>query len=228
MRKQKHNILFLQDTHLTTNSTHFFDSLWPGRCYHSCHTNRSRGVSILIRRNLPYELIEANRSDCGNFVMVVIKIGTQTYLMANIYGPNNDDPCFYHTVIDMMHSFQTDHIVIGGDFNFVVNPTVDSFNYAREYNVNAKHVFMSFANDEGIVDIWRVKNPNKLEYIWTKNNPLKCGRLDMFFVSTQLVQAVQDVIIKPGYRTDHCVVAMPLCTAETQKGPGLWKFNESV
>ena len=141
--------------------------------------------------------------------------------MANIYGPNDDDPNFYHNVLDMIHSVQTDHIIIGGDFNFVVNPSMDSFNYAREYNVNAKRVFMNFVNDEGIVDIWRVKNPNKLEYTWIKNNTLKSGRLDMFFVTAQLIQAVQDVIIRPGYRTDHCVVAMTLRTAETQKGPGL-------
>ena len=228
LRNQKYDVLFLQDTHITKDSTQYFNSLWKGKSYHSCHTNRSRGVSILINQRLQHELIEIKLSDDGNFIIVVCKLGTQTYLMANVYGPNEDDPHFYQSLINILNSFETDHTIIGGDFNFVINPNIDSLNYVREYNTNAKRTFMSFTNENALVDIWRVKNPNKLEYTWFKNNPFKCGRLDMLFVNAHLVSSVREAAIKPGYRTDHCFVALTLQIAEIEKGPGIWKFNESM
>ena len=228
MRNQEYDILFLQDTHLTEESSKYFDSLWKGKSYHSCHSNRSRGVSILIKHSLQHELIKVQHADYGNFIMVICKIGTLTYSLANIYGPNNDDPNFYHNLANMLESFHTNHTIIGGDFNFVINPSMDSFNYAREYNTNAKEVFLNFTNTNDLVDIWRIRNPNKLEYTWSRNNPLKSGRLDMFFVNTHLISSIPDILIKPGYRTDHNFVVMKMNVKEMEKGPGIWKLNESI
>ena len=228
LRNKDYDILFLQDTHLTTNSLQYFNSLWRGKCYHSCHTNRSRGVTIMIKHTLQHELIQVHHSDCGNLIIVACKIGTQTYLLVNVYGPNEDNPNFYHSLRDHLETFQTDHTIIGGYFNFVISKDVDSFNYAREYNVNAKQMFINFINDYALIDTWRTLHPNELEYTWSRNNPLKCGRLDMIFVNAELISSVRDVIIKPGYRTDHCVVVMHMQLTEIDKGPGIWKFNESI
>ena len=228
LRNKDHDVLFLQDTHLTQNSLQYFNSLWKGKSHHSCYTNRSRGVSIMLKHTLQHELIDVKHTDCGNLIIVVCKLGTQSYLFANVYGPNEDNPDFYHKLKNYIESYNTDHTIIGGDFNFVINPNVDSLNYAREYNTNAKRVFISFVNDNALVDIWRLKNPEKLEYTWSRNNPLKCGRLDMLFVNTQLTSSVQNVTIMPGYRTDHCLVVMQIQLTEVERGPGIWKFNESV
>ena len=228
LKKQNYDVLFLQETHLIKESSLYFDSLWKGKCFHSCYTNRSRGVTIMIRNSLPHEIIKVERTDAGNYIIVVCKLGTQTYLFANIYGPNDDDPNFYSKFTDLLDSFQTDHVIIGGDFNFVIEPNVDSFNYAREYNTNAKRNFLNFAQSNELIDIWRVKNPNSLEYTWSRTNPLKCGRLDMFFVNTELIESIPRVTIKPGYRTDHSCLTMTVQVMEIEKGPGIWKLNESI
>ena len=228
LRNQNYDIIFLQDTHITKKSTHFFNSLWPGKCYHSCHTNRSRGVTILIKQSVQQELIEVQYSECGNFVIVVCKFGTETYLMVSIYGPNEDDPNFYTNLSHTIRSYDTDHVIMAGDFNFVINPSIDSYNYAREYNPNAKRVFLNLVDEEELVDAWRELNPEKSEYTWARNNPIKCGRLDMFFVNANLITSVRNARIKPGYRTDHSIVEMSLHINEIEKGPGLWKFNEAV
>ena len=228
LRNGDYDILFLQDTHLTKNSLQYFNNLWKGKSYHSCHTNRSRGVAIMIKQTLQHELVQVHHADCGNFILVTCSIGTQTYLLVNIYGPNEDNPNFYHSLKSLLQTFRTDHTIIGGDFNFVMNANVDSFNYAREYNTNAKRIFVNFINDNDLVDIWRVRNPNKLEYTWSRNNPLKCGRLDMLFINDDLTSSVRDITIKPGYRTDHSLVVMKIQVMEAEKGPGIWKFNESV
>ena len=228
LKNKDYDVLFLQDTHVTQSSIQYFNSLWKGKGYHSCNTTRSRGVSIMLKHTLQHELIQVKHSDCGNFIIVVCKLGTRTYLLANVYGPNDDNPDFYRTLRNYLELFDTDHTIIGGDFNFVINPNLDSFNYAREYNTNAKQVFINFINDNSLVDIWRLRNPEKLEYTWSRNNPIKCGRLDMLFVDTQLVSSVRDATIAPGYRTDHCLVVIKIQVTDVERGPGIWKFNESV
>ena len=128
----------------------------------------------------------------------------------------------------MLESLHTDYTILGGDFNFVIDPTIDSYNYAREYNRNAKQVFLSFAETSDLVDIWRVRNPKALEYTWSKSNPMKCGRSDMFFITSDLISSTHDVIIKPGYRTDHSFLVMTLHVKEIDRGPGIWKINNSI
>ena len=50
----------------------------------------------------------------------------------------------------------------------------------------------------------------------------------MLFVNAHLIPSVTDVTIKPGYRSDHCIVAIKLQTTDKEKGPGIWKLNDSV
>ena len=228
IRNNSYDVVFLQDTHLTDKSTTYFNSLWKGNCYHSCHTNRSRGVCILMKHSLHHELVKVEQFNCGNFICVICKIGTQTYSLANIYGPNDDNPNFYLRVAALLESFQTDHTIIGGDFNFVMQPSIDSYNYAREYNTNAKRVFLNFTQSNDLVDIWRVRNPESSDHTWSRTNPIKSGRLDMFFINSHLISSTSDVKIKPGYRTDHSFVVLTLKTRNMERGPGIWKINNSI
>ena len=41
--------------------------------------------------------------------------------LANIYAPNEDDPAFFKCLFDHLHDFQGDDIIIGGDFNLVLD-----------------------------------------------------------------------------------------------------------
>ena len=70
-------------------------------------------------------------------------------------------------------------------------------------------------------------NPLERNYTWTHRNPLKRGRLDMFFASDHLVNRITDVNIVPGYRTDHCAITLTIQTKQEPRGSGLWMFNIS-
>ena len=50
----------------------------------------------------------------------------------------------------------------------------------------------------------------------------------MFFVSKKLINCCSNLEILPGYRTDHNKISMHLQTNLSQRGPGLWKLNESL
>ena len=94
--------------------------------------------------------------------------------------------------------------------------------------MNAKQVFLNYVCENDLVDIWRERNPDKLEYTWSRNNPLKRGRLDKLFVNIDLISSVTEAVIEPGYRTDHSLVVMKMRVKEVEKGSGIWKMNDSV
>ena len=79
IRAKKINIVFLQDTHLTAKTIPYFDTLWSGRAYHSCLSSRSRGTSILLNKNLQYNIISEKASECGNFHLLECIIHKETY-----------------------------------------------------------------------------------------------------------------------------------------------------
>ena len=49
--------------------------------------------------------------------MVDIDVNDHRFTLANIYGPNKDDPDFFSFVFDNIHSSSQDNLLLGGDFN---------------------------------------------------------------------------------------------------------------
>lgn len=226
IRSKNFSIVLLQDTHLTVSSIPYFDSLWNGKAYHSCLTSRSRGASILINSNLQYSLIAEQASVCGNFQIVACKILNESYLLVSVYGPNEDNPAFYKNLSNIIDQFDVQYTIVAGDFNFVIDPNSDSLHYAGEYNVLAKQEFLKLSYEHSLIDIWRHMFHDERRYTWFRRNPFKAGRLDMFFISDSMINAVTETDIKPGYRTDHNIITLSFQSKQT-RGNGLWKFNTS-
>ena len=105
-------------------------------------------------------------------------------------------------------------------------PHVDSLNYVSENNVRAKETFLELTYQYNLTDAWRHKNPTERKYTWRRNNPLKAGRLDMYFVSDEILGYLKDLQIMSGYRTDHNIITMSI-KIKRPRGGGLWKFNTS-
>ena len=181
LKNMNFDIVLLQDTHLTIEKIPFFNSLWKGKTYHSCFTHNSRGTSILIDRNLQHDILFEFNCKNGNYVIIGCKIGSDTYVLGSIYGPNKDEPDFYKEIGDLLDSVDCDHIILGGDFNFVMNPEKDCFGYTREHNVNARNKFISICEKHSLIDLWRRYNGDEKQITWMRSNPSQGARLDMFF-----------------------------------------------
>ena len=226
IRNKKFDIVLLQDTHLTVKSIPFFNTLWKGSSFHSCHSSRSRGTSILFNSRLQHTFLTEKASECGNYHMVACKIQNESFLFVSVYGPNEDKPEFYGELENKISEFNVDFIIVGGDFNFVLNKNMDSLNYVAEHNIRAKQVFLDLTVKHGLMDVWRLTHPDDRQYTWMRKTPMKAGRLDMFFVSDDLVNSFSDIEIIPGYRTDHNIITLSIQRGQ-RRGSGLWKFNVS-
>ena len=227
LKNLHYDIYLLQDTHLTQRKATFFNTLWRGKCYHSFGTFNSRGTSILFNPQTQHNILHEEHCPEGNYNIIVCTVFLNTYTIINIYGPNEDRPAFFRSIKQRLEALPNENIVIGGDFNFVLDFQRDS-NYCRQNNPRARDAFVQTVEEQGLIDVWREVNPGKQAFTWTKQNPLKYGRLDMFFISDHLLTYVASSSVIAGYRSDHSMVCLHINAPQKKKGPGLWKFNESL
>ena len=57
----------------------------------------------------------------GRYILCDLKANGKNLTLANIYAPNEDDPAFFKCLFDHLQDFQGDDIIIGGDFNLVLD-----------------------------------------------------------------------------------------------------------
>ena len=138
----------------------------------------------------------------------------------------------FFVIISIIKSIDKDHeceIVLGGDFNFIFNTELESDGGNPKLKLSSIATFNSLSNEFSLVDVWRVRNPDKKCYTFRQPMPLIQRRLDFFFISDSLQENVEKVDIIPAVRTDHSALLMKINTIQTfQRGRGYWKFNNSL
>ena len=170
---------------------------------------RSRGVAILFDNDFELKVKGIFRDNGGHFLMVHISTMKMDVLLVNIYGPNRDDPNFYTNLNENIAKLKIPSLILAGDWNLVLDPTIDYCNYKRTNNVKAQEKMEEIIADHSLVDIWRKLNPQLRQYLWRRTNPFQQSRLD-FLISENLCNTVRDTDITPGYRTDHSMLTPEL------------------
>jgi exonuclease III len=117
-------------------------------------------------------------------VIMDINISNVTYTLINVYGPNNECPEFFRNLDRKLDNFVCDNIIFGGDFNCVMNLSIDKKGGRNRTNHNAQREILSCIVKRNLLDIWRQNHPGKSQYTWRSNHdpPIMC-RLDFFFLS---------------------------------------------
>ena len=148
--------------------------------------------------------------------------------LINIYGPNSDTPSFFDHVQDILQQNSADYSIVLGDFNIVLDPVLDTFNYLQINNPKARMAVKCMIDSEDLIDIYRINFPLTKRYTWRKRKPLKQAHLDYFLISDQMSNIINTCGIKPGYRSDHSIIELKILLNNFKKGRGLWKLNNSL
>ena len=159
---------------------------------------------------------------------VLLKLSSMTINLTTLYGPNNDNPNFFSQMQNLVSSESGDYDIICGDFNLVLNPHMDTFNYKHINNPNSRHRVLKMMNDLNLCDIYRQLHPNTRRYTWRRKNPVKQSRLDFFLASSNILDIVKSCDVKLSYRSDHSMVELELILNRFISGKGIWKFNNSL
>ena len=226
LKRHKCNIVLLQETHSVKETEFIWKAEWRGKIYCSHGTSQSRGTAILIKNDLDFKTLEVERDEEGRYVMAKIEIEKKTYLIVSVYGPNNDDPQFFCEVFRQIQRFSVDHIIVGGDFNTVLDYTVDKSDMKKHKNNSAADYINGVLEVLEFVDIWRELHPDRHGYTWRRSRLHE--RLDWILISAEIQQMVTEIRVLPGYRSDHDMVVLKIEVESFKRGPGFWKLNTSL
>jgi len=72
--------------------------------------------------------------------------------------------------------------IIGGDWNLVLDYTLDYYNYKHHNNIKAQEQVDNLMINLDLLDIWRELYPEMRRYTWRRNTPLQQSRLDFFLI----------------------------------------------
>lgn len=145
---------------------------WGYECYFNNYNSQSRGMAILINNNFDFKFNNCDTDQNGNLFVLQASITNIDITMFYIYGPNKDDPDFYLTLKDKILQSQNPCIVVD-DYNLLLDPSMDCFNYLNVYNRKAREVVLEMILQCSLVDCWRELNLEGKQYTWFKKNPIK-------------------------------------------------------
>ena len=76
--------------------------------------------------------------------------------------------------------FRCEEIILGGDFNLVMNVTKDKEGGKLTKHRDSLKVIQNIRDSLDLTDIWRDLNPEGRRYTWRQNKPEIHCRLDFF------------------------------------------------
>ena len=115
-------LYILQEAHCAENN---WKAEWGYQALFSCHSSKKAGVAILFNNNFNFQIQRSYSDPGGRFIICNLTTNGRHFTLANIYAPNEDDPNFCVDLFNHLLDFKCDEIVIGGDFNLVLDVEKD-------------------------------------------------------------------------------------------------------
>ena len=231
--EQKVDLCFLQETYSTKEVENIWKKQWKGEMFFSHGSEHSRGVLILIKKSLEFELISVRSDKEGRFIFLEALVQDQKFLFVNIYAPNksSEQTLFFDQIKDELDNSGIDddcRIIIGEDFNVILDPDLDGFGGKPKLKESAKQI-ENICLLHDLVDIWRVRNPEIKRFTWRQKTPLIQRRLDFWLADNALQEEIDQADIVPSIKSDHSAILLSINGIEEQiHGPSFWKFNASL
>ena len=230
VKEKKWDIVLLQETHCHLNKEKFkWSKEWNGHSIWSLGTSHSKGVTILFREKMKYDIYDEKIDVNGRYISFKLKHGEACYQIVNIYAPVDE----YERVkfINEISSSIIDdqdkntEIIIGGDYNCTMNNELDRYNCTTLKDIG--QIDLKLLMDRyDLEDIWRRRYPGRKQFSWKGRE--KYSRIDYFLVSKSLDCHIDTIQYSDAPFSDHSVIHMEIRTTNISYGKGLWKMNIST
>ena len=233
-KQQKANILFLQETHITNDIQQNFDRQFNGTVAHSPGTSNSRGVAILIHSSINHKVLNTYNDVFGRILILNVEIDAQIYSLINVYAPNNpnDRNSFFKQTSDKIAEYAQGTILLGGDFNEILDPKLDQRNRTNiiPKRTKASNSLGNLCKTHKLIDIWRNRNKKKKQFTWKRHALNEASRIDYFLIQNDLELNTVSCDIRPAQigKTTHLAVSIKFKYVEETRVPGFCKINNSL
>ena len=182
IKKQKVDFAFLKETYSSREIENQWKFQWLGKMLFSHGTTHSKGVLILFSSDLQIDVKNVQGDSEGRYIFVEALVQDTPFLFVNLYAPTERcEQCpFFDRLAEALENMNADpnsQIIIGGDFNTHLDPILDNLGGRIESKPSVKKI-NEIMTAMDLIDIWRIRNPEKKQYTWTQKKPLIRRRLD--------------------------------------------------
>ena len=234
LRSRAEQVIFLQETHSSSDVEASWKKNLPGLVYFSNRTSSSGGVLIWIKDNLSVTVEDLIKDSDGRYIFLKICMNGTKFVLVNCYAPfiESEQLPFFEELNQILANFCSDDeysIVMGGDFNTVFDPMLDKKGGKDKIKEKSVEKIQNIMNGFDLVDIWRIRNPKKQKFTWRqKKPPIQC-RLDFWLLSDSLQNSIKVCDMTPLAFTDHSEIFITLKSSdEERRGPSYWTLNTSL
>lgn len=233
-RRYNADFIFLQETHSAASDSKFWKAQWGDMIYFSHGSNNSAGVLILILK-FKGQFVDSVSSPDGRWIILTVKSENAIFVICNIYGFNShtmNNSLFTDislTLGQLLKTHPNAKLMIAGDFNEVSDDLMDRFPRKVRPHSQNPNIIDSLCKDLSLVDSWRYFNSNSFEYTWSNASKSLKSRIDLFLISSSLLQHVQNISHHYAPFSDHLLIELSLQTVRKPSGlRGYWKLNNSI
>ena len=228
LKRKNVDIACLQESYITENVSKEWEKEWGGNILFCEGTNHGRGQLILINKRFQYEWRIEMKEE--RIINIIINAEKEISLF-NIYAPcgQRETKDFFANLIPIIENSQAQIKIVCGDFNAVMNNEKDIIS-GEKHPPSLVKAFNELAESCELYDLWRILNNDDKEYTWSRyrNGKFIARRLDYFLLSEAAVNTTSDISNFSVPSTDHRGIEIMIKCSESNKGPGYYKFNNSL
>lgn len=229
LHRQKVGVVFFQETHFRADHIPNLQNRYYTTWFHdSFRYSKSKGVSIAIHKTIPYQLLEKWCNKDGRLILLKINIYGKKYTFVNIYLPNQNQLKVGLQMIKESMEKAEGIIIIGGDFNFVMDRNMDTTAPSTVQTSNDKIRFKEMLVQCQLVDIWREMHPMEKDFTFHSEVHGSYHRLDFFLINQKGVEVSTSTEIGTSIWSDHAPIFLVIDTLKGENNKGTWRLNDNL
>lgn len=184
-------------------------------------------MSILISKNCPLIVTDTQRDPQGRFLFIKGTLNKKQLTIANLYARNTQGTFFRKTLQQLLH-FSSGSLIVGGDFNVTLNPSLDTSNGLSSITYRALHVIKTQFSELLLHDTWRTLHPKVKDFTFFSSPHSKYSRLDYLFISQNNLSSLTKATIEPMVLSDHNPITMTLHIPTSMAHSHIWRLDNSL
>ena len=162
LKRLKPDIVLLQERHMLGNSIHALDRGGLKMMAHAGYTTGSRGVGIMIRGSMAMKINRTWTDPGGKYVAISGEWQGEILNLVSVYIPPRLQNIVLPEISALLLQMPEGMLLMGGDFNAVIDGEQDR--WPQKKLGQDKHQLAGFIGSLGLLDVWRARNPNVIQY----------------------------------------------------------------
>lgn len=206
-------LALLQETRIGPDDKGILENLPGWKSYFTVYNPKSRGVAILIKNDLRFKYICHDEDCSGGYVVLFCQINGHTFTLVNVYKHKSETEMLIR-LAQYLQQTACGTLVIGGDFNGVLNPLRDRKNPCKTFKPD--HQLSHFTSSLAVHDVWPLFH-NDRGFTYTQND--SSSRIDIFFMLKRHLEFVESIEIQERSISDHQPLVLKLRIPEKKPEP---------